>query len=74
MLFTFLPCFQHLLLLLLLLLILLLVEEAYLGNRKINEVESLNVEMYQYVLGNRGIMLTLVVHVLLIVLSPSNVL
>ena len=36
----------------------------------------MNVEMYHYVLGNRGIifLLTLVVHVLLIVISPSNVL
>ena len=66
MLFTFLPCFQHLILLL---------EEAYLNNHEINEVESLHVEMYHYVLRNRGIiLLTLVVHVLLIVISPSNVL
>ena len=43
---------------------------------KINEIESLHVEMHQYVLGNRGIIfsLTLVVLVLLIVISPSNVL
>ena len=30
-------------------------EEAYLNNHIINEVESLHVEMYHYVLGNRGI-------------------
>ena len=64
---TFCPCFQHLLLLL---------EEAYLNNHKINKFESLHVDMYHYVLGNRGIIfaLTLVVHVLLIVISPCNVL
>ena len=43
-----------------------------INNHKINEVESLHVEMYQYVLGNRGI--TLVVYALLIVISPCNVL
>ena len=61
---TFCPCFHHLLL-----------EEACLNNLKINELESLHVEIYHYVLGNRGIYsLTFVVHVLLIVISPSNVL
>ena len=42
---------------------------SYSSNHKINEIESLHVEMYQYVLGNRGIIfsLTLVVHVLLII-------
>ena len=35
---------------------------------------TLHVEMYHNVLGNRGIMLTLVVHALLIVISPCNVL
>ena len=61
---TFCLCFQHLLLI------------TYLNNHKINEFESLHVEMYHYVLGNRGKIfpLTLVVHVLLIVISPSNVL
>ena len=45
-------------------------------NHKIDEFESLHVEMYHYVLGNRGIIfpLTLAVHVLLIVISPYNVL
>ena len=38
-----------------LLFLLLLLEEAYLNNHKINELESLHVEIYHYVLGNRGI-------------------
>ena len=49
-------------------------EEAYLNNHKTNDLESLHVEMYHYGIGNRGIMLTLLVHILLIVISPSNVL
>ena len=50
-------------------------EEAYLNNHKTNDLESLHMEMYHYRIGNRGIIypLTLVVHVLLIVFSPSNV-
>ena len=43
-LFTFLPCSSSPIL-----------EEAYLNNHKINEIESLHAEIYQYVLGNRGI-------------------
>ena len=39
----------------------------------INEIESLHVEMYQYILGNRGIIF-IIFHVLLIVISPCNVL
>ena len=41
-----------------------------------DNIESLHVEMYHCRIGNRGIIfpLTLVVHVLLIVISPSNVL
>ena len=35
--------------------LLFLLEEAYLNNHKINEFESLHVEIYHYVLGNRGI-------------------
>ena len=42
---------------------------------EINKLESLHVEMYNYELGIRGtILLTLVVLVLLIVISPCNVL
>ena len=49
-------------------------EEAYLNNHKTNDLASLHVEMYHYRIGNRGIiLLTLVVHALLIVISPSNV-
>ena len=46
--------FVHVLLHLLFILLLFL-EEAYLNNHKINELESLHVEIYHYVLGNRGI-------------------
>ena len=48
---------------------------ANLIAKKINEFESLHLEMYRYLLGNRGIIfpLTLVVHVLLIIISPSNI-
>ena len=35
--------------------LLLVLEEVYLNNHKFNELESLHVEMYHYVLGNRGI-------------------
>ena len=50
-------------------------EEVYLNNHKTNDSESLHVEMYHYRIGKRGIIfLTLVVHVLLIVISPNNVL
>ena len=45
-------------------------EEAYLNN---NDLESLCVKMYHYRMGNGGIIF-LVVHVLLIVISPINVL
>ena len=66
--------FLHFVHVLLHLLLLLLLEEAYLNNHKINELESLHVERYHYLLGNRDIiLLTLVVLVLLIVISPSNV-
>ena len=42
-----------------------LLEEVYINNHKINELESLHVEMHHYILGNRGIiLLTLVVLVL----------
>ena len=63
---TFCLCFH-------LLLLHLLLESAQLNNHKI---KSLHVKMYHYELGNRGIifLLTLVVHVLLIVFSPCNVL
>ena len=43
---------------------------SYLNNQ---EVESLHVEIYPYQLGNKG-MLTLLVLVLLIIISPINVL
>ena len=33
----------------------ILLEEVKLNNHKINELESLHVEIYHYVLGNRGI-------------------
>ena len=51
-------------------------EEASLNNHKTNDHKSLHVEMYHYRIGNRGIIfpLTLAVHVLLIVISPCNVL
>ena len=44
-------------------------EETYLNNHKTNDLESLRMEMYHYVIGNTGI---LVVHVLLLVIPPSN--
>ena len=47
-------------------------EEAYLNNRKINQLESLHVEMYHYWMGNIGI--TLFTLVFQIIISPSNVL
>ena len=50
-----------------------LFQSAVLNKHKINELESLHVEMYHYVLGNRGIIF-LAAHVLLIIISPSNVL
>ena len=45
-------------------------EEAYLNSHKTNDLGSLHVEMHHYRIGNRG----LVVHILLIVISPCNVL
>ena len=51
-------------------------EEAYLNNNKSYDLESLHMEKHHYRIGNRGIIypLTLVVHVLLIIISPINVL
>ena len=52
------------------------IKAPQLNNNKSTKLESLHVEMYHYELENRGIIipLTLVGHVLLIVISPCNVL